>query len=273
MKRKFIPYIISCLIIFCCTTEDTNTNDPSGNGNGGDNGNGNGNGNTTNVDLNRQAVGSSANDLLSDNTFTSMLIEVVYVEGFEPSQAALNNFRSFVESRTFKSNGVTIAARAITSPNTAPYSIDEIRAIEIENRQNYNTDNQIAVWVFFADGNSENDTNNGAILGTAYWNTSFVIYEETIQNFSDNILEPDRVVLETTVINHEFGHILGLTNLGTPMQQDHEDDAHPRHCDVDTCLMFWSAETSSGLDSIAGMDSAPDLDAQCIADLQANGGR
>lgn len=34
---------------------------------------------------NKKATGSSSYDLLSDDTFKSMVIEVVYVDGYEPS--------------------------------------------------------------------------------------------------------------------------------------------------------------------------------------------
>jgi len=37
---------------------------------------------------NKQQTGSSSNDLLSDKKFKSMIIEVVYVDGFEPSTTA-----------------------------------------------------------------------------------------------------------------------------------------------------------------------------------------
>lgn len=127
--------------------------------------------------------------------------------------------------------------------------------------------------MLFIDGKSSTDEGNNAVLGTAYWNTSFVIFQETVVNFSNSPFEPNRSLLETTVITHELGHILGLTNLGSPLQSDHEDEEHPKHCDVETCLMFWSAETGAGITNMARMSNAPQLDAQCIADLQANGGK
>lgn len=226
-----------------------------------------------NKNINRQNTGSSANDLLSDNTFKSMVIELVYVEGFEPTPSAIDNFVSFLESRTFKPNGITVEKRAISSPGKDTFTIEDIADIEKEERQNYNTANKIAIWMLFIDGKSDKDSGNSAVLGTAYWNTSFVIYEETVQNFSNSPFEPNRSLLETTVVTHEFGHILGLTNLGSPLQSDHEDEEHPKHCDVETCLMFWSAETGAGITNMANMSTAPQLDAQCIADLQANGGK
>ena len=61
--------------------------------------------------------------------------------------------------------------------------------------------------------------------------------------------------------------------MGTALQSAHEDPAHPKHCDVEDCLMYWAAETDSGLDNLMGNSSAPQLDSQCIADLQANGGK
>lgn len=224
---------------------------------------------------NRQATGSSANDLLSDNTYTSMIIEVVYVEGFEPTENALNNFVSFLENRTYKPNGITVEKRSITSPGKETYSIEDIADIEREHRTHYNTDNQIAVWAYFSDGKSDGDseTDNTVVLGAAYWNTSFVIYQETVEGFSDSPFEPNRTLLETTVINHEFGHIFGLTNLGTALQSEHEDEEHPKHCDVENCLMYWASESAANISNMASMNTAPTLDAQCIADLQANGGK
>lgn len=259
MKKSFIIILLIALV-FGCSKGETISQEEEQN-------------NTVNKSINRQATGSSANDFLSGNTFKSMVIELVYVEGFEPAQATIDNFISFLNNRTFKPNGITIEKRAIPSPEKDTFTIEEIADIEREQRENYNTNDKIAVWMLFVDGKSENDSGDNATLGTAYWNTSFVIFEETIQNFSNGPFEPNRSLLETTVVNHEFGHILGLTNLGTDMQDDHEDEAHPKHCNVESCLMFWAAESGANLSNMVNMSAAPQLDAQCIADLRANGGR
>lgn len=269
MKQYTLIAIMFLTVIFGCSNNETVTAEGVENTE-----NNQGNQTTTvNKNINRQATGSSANDLLSANTFKSMVIELVYVEGFEPEQASVDNFVSFLNNRTFKPNGITVEKREIPSPGQDTYTIEEIADIERDLRENYNTENQIAVWALFIDGKSSNDSDSSVVLGTAYWNTSFVIYQETIQGFSNSPFEPSRDLLETTVITHEFGHILGLTNLGSPLQTDHEDDEHPKHCDVDSCLMYWSAETGAGISNMTNMSSAPQLDAQCIADLQANGGK
>lgn len=259
MKHLIPITLLFITLIFGCS-KDENTTEEN-------------NQNTINKNLNRQATGSSANDLLSSNTFKSMVIELVYVEGFEPTESTINNFVSFLESRTFKPNGITVEKRSIPSRGKTTFTIEEISEIEKQERKNYNSDNKIAVWALFIDGKSNEDSGNHVVLGTAYWNTSFVIFEETVQDLSNSTFEPSRNLLETTVVTHEFGHILGLTNLGSPLQSDHEDKEHEKHCNVESCLMYWSAETGAGITNMANINTAPQLDAQCIADLRANGGR
>ena len=255
--KFFLYFLLTCfLLLMSCSSDDSTTEtiaDPT--------------------IANKQATGSSSNDLLSDENFTSMVIELVYVEGFEPSQSAVNNFVSFLQARTFKPNGISVEKRAISSIGKNELSIADIVAIEEANRSQYTSENKIAVWAFFTDGEAESDTNNNVTLGSAYRNTSFVIYEETIVELSNRPFAPSRSVLESTAITHEFGHILGLVDLGAPLQSDHEDAANEKHCDVENCLMFFTAETGAGVMDMVSGGVVPQLDSQCIADLRANGGR
>lgn len=222
---------------------------------------------------NKKVTGSSSHDILSENIFKSMVVEIVYVEGFEPTTATINNFVSFLNARINKSDGILIEKRAIASPGKTTFTDAEIVAFEDANRTKYNTSNQIAIWALFIDGKSSKDTSTTIVLGTAYRNTSFVIFENTIHGLSDSPFEPNRSVLETTVISHEFGHVLGLVNLGAPLQSNHEDTEHIHHCNVSSCLMHWSSETGQGISNMVSGGSVPQLDAQCIADLHANGGK
>ncbi|WP_411768584.1 membrane metalloprotease [Winogradskyella sp. A3E31] len=256
MKKVLILLLIVFVSVSC--SEDDSNNDGSGG---------------VDMSANLQPTGSSSNDLLSDITYTSIVIELVYVEGFQPTQTAVSNFVSFLEDRTFKPGGITVEARSIPSPGLSPYTTQEIADIESANRTKYNTDNQVAIWAFFADGEADGNSDNELTLGTAYRNTSFVIYEESIDDLSGGTFQPSQTVLESTVIHHEFGHILGLTNLGAPLQSDHEDEENPKHCDVESCLMYFAAETGAGATEMVSGGNVPQLDSQCIADLQANGGK
>ncbi|WP_027137060.1 membrane metalloprotease [Gaetbulibacter saemankumensis] len=254
MKLKLALILTAVFLSFSCS-QDTTTDSKQ------------------NIVNNRQTTGSSANDILSDNTFKSLVIELVYVEGFQPRQASIDNFVTFLTNHTYKPNGIDVQVRSIPSLGTETYSTEDIADIERENRTQYNTKDKLAIWAFFTDGKSDKDESNSVVLGTAYWNTSFVIFEETIQGLSNSPIEPSRSLLESTVINHELGHLLGLTNLGTDMQTDHEDTNHPKHCNDEDCLMYWEAESAAAISNLSNTSTPPPLDAQCLADLKANGGK
>lgn len=264
-KLNYI-YSIALLIaslLFSCSNEDNTTviNDE--------------NGNPTEVDTsqNKKPIGSSANDLLGENTFTKIVVEIVYVADFKPTTTTINSFKSFLQNRLHKSDGIQIIQREIPSPGTSPYSVNDIVALETTHRTKYNNNNEIAVFAFFSNGEYAGNTNNSSVLGIAYRNTSFVIFEETIREYSSGVLSPGLSVLETTVMNHEFGHILGLVNTGSAPQSDHQDTPHGKHCNVDDCLMYWTAETGEGIINMISGGNVPSLDSACLADLQANGGK
>ena len=222
---------------------------------------------------NLKALGTSGPELLDDAEFTSMRVEVVYVTGYEPSQATINNLKSFLQQRTHKPEGITILTRAVASSGKAPFSINEIAEIEKDVRTTFNTGDEIAVFIYFADGNHENDTSSKKVVGSAYRNTSMVIYAATVKSISGRVNGPDKVTVESTVIHHEFGHLFGLVNLGAPLQTAHEDDVSKGHCDVDGCLM--NANVQFGVDLVDMVDdnNIPHFDGKCLLDLQAIGGR
>lgn len=228
---------------------------------------------TVDISTNQKSVGDSANDLLSEQNFDGLTFEIFYVDGFKPTDNTIANFEVFLSERLNKSGGISIALKKIDATGKTTYNITEIRALEDDIRTQYNLNKEIAVFGIFLDGAYSENTENGSVLGVAYRNTSFVIFEETIQSFSGQPLAPSLTVLETTVLNHEFGHLMGMVNAGTPLQSDHQDTAHGRHCTTEDCLMYWTAETGEGLINMISGGTIPSFDALCIEDLRANGGK
>lgn len=219
---------------------------------------------------NIKVVGASANDLLSEKNYQNMVIEIAYVKDFKPTDKAINLIEEFVKERTFKPGGIKIVLKELPRLNKQIFTIKDIKEIEKTYRTIYTKDTTIAIWMLFINGSSENNEN---VLGTAYLNTSFVIFEERIKNLTNSTFASERSLLEATVIAHEFGHILGLTNLGSSMQQNHEDVEHKKHCNNKECLMYWSVETEEGIAKLLSNGEIPNLDNNCILDLQANGGK
>mgnify|MGYP003109809956 CR=1 FL=1 len=213
-------------------------------------------------------LGESAEDILSDDIYKSLVVELVYSNGFRPEQRTIDNLRRFLSERVNKPDGISIVETVIAPPPGEPYTTQEIRDIEAENRTRYTTDDQIAIYVFFANGNAQGDTGSTVTLGTAYRNTSVVIYQETLQS-----LDVDRFLVEATTLRHEFGHLFGLVNiLNDDIHTDHEDPDNNKHCVVEDCLMFFASTIPSTLPDPMESD-IPQLDALCIADLQAKGGK
>ncbi len=94
-------------------------------------------------------LGASARDFLSDELFTSLEIEIVYVTGNEPTAATLNSLQSFFERYTHKPDGIDIQTLAIPSPQVGTYSTEEIRSIEKKYRTAFSKDETLAAFVFF----------------------------------------------------------------------------------------------------------------------------
>ena len=218
---------------------------------------------------NQLPLGSSANDLLSDQNFSNLAIEIAVDDNVSVSNSALIDLEELLEARTFKTN-ITITQRTIESPEMSPYSNSEIVSIEDNNRTLYNTEDTIAVFILYLSGQSENDEGNSVTLGTAYRNTSLVLYKETIDNAGQPLNTPSVSEIESATLQHEFAHLFGLVDIGTEAQTPHVDPDSQGHCNVEDCLMIASIEFASGM---IGMNSVPSLDPQCINDLQANGGR
>ncbi len=267
-KYSILIWIVFLGLFINCSNDD--------NGGGGDPNPG-----TPNIDrsANLLATGASANDLLSNTNFTKLRIEVAHVPGFRPTQVAMDEFLSFIRARTFKED-IEVVFNEIPSPGNETLTLQQIADLEIENRTAYNDGDTLAIYIFFADAPSDDDEEDAGLvtLGAVYRNTSMIIFESTIRTLAARSSLITNADVESATLNHEFGHLFGLVNLGSPAVNDHEDADAENHCNVNPCLMRAELEFGGGmmamLEDMASKGlAAPALDPECILDLQANGGR
>ncbi|WP_203293307.1 membrane metalloprotease [Luteirhabdus pelagi] len=225
---------------------------------------------------NKKALGRSAEDLLNEAPYSNLIIEIAHTPATRPTEQTLSSLEQFLEARLNKPGGVSIVETNIGFPTGSPYTTDEIRDIEDANRTQFTEDGTIAVFVLFIDGQSNNDTDTSVTLGTAYRNTSIVIYQQTLQTLIANNPASSLEVLESTTVQHEFGHLLGLVNiLEDDIHDNHEDPSNGRHCVVENCLMYFEAnniQRSVLQRFLQSRSNVPQLDPLCIEDLQAKGG-
>jgi hypothetical protein len=259
---KFLAKSIIVILFICSSCSGNDDNPSSGGTNTG--------GTSGNPELNNKSVGASANDLLSLSNYTSLEVELVYAAGHQPPAASVDYLRSFLANRVNKPAGITFFQREIAAPGKSAYSLQELVDIESSNRTLFTDGATIKVYFFFADGGYAPNNN---VLGIAYKNTSMVLFQSRIEELSGGIGQASTSLLTSSVLGHEFGHILGLVNTGSTPQSAHQDTANGKHCDVTDCLMYYAVESTAGLNDLLGLSSPPPLDAQCLADLQANGGK
>ncbi|CAN5762252.1 hypothetical protein BH11BAC7_BH11BAC7_19940 [soil metagenome] len=203
---------------------------------------------------------------LSAKKFESLTIEITYVDGHQPTEVALTNLKNFLNDRLNKPGGINYVYKSISSPGKSAYSIEDLRQIEKDHRASYSKHKNLVAFVFFADA----QYSDGNVLGIAYGNSSVGVFEKSIDDHSGGIGQPQKNILETTVLEHEFGHLMGLVDNGTDMVTAHNADG--KHCNNENCLMYYAVETSDIMANIIG-GSVPDLDNNCLADLRKNGGK
>lgn len=215
-----------------------------------------------------RATGASAADLLSADSYDSLVVQVQYVEGHRPTDQGLATLHDFLTDRLNKPRGISIQVESISVASQASYTVEDVVALEQQHRTAFTEGSTLAIHFLFLDGEYGGDAN---VLGFAYHNTSMVIFQEKIENNTGGTLQPSQSTAEGIVLSHEIGHNLGLVANGSPMQEPHQDEENGKHCDNESCLMYYAVRT---LDFIVGLTGdGPVLDQNCIDDLQTNGGR
>ena len=259
MKKLLSFNLIAALcFMMACSSNDTEPNPrpgPTGN---------------PDPSLNKLAVGTSSNDFLAADSYDRLTIEIISVNGAELSSAEVSSFQSWLSGLINKPNGITIKTSSVSNPGLAPYSTDDLRSFEDQTRSEYNDGTELTMYIFMAEDAYTTDN----VLGVAYRNTSFAIFNGTIEANTGALGQPSETLVTQTVLRHEMGHLLGLVNIGSPMQTDHQDVDHGNHCDVQNCLMYYAVENGDIIGNIVGgSGTPPSLDSQCMADLVANGGK
>lgn len=258
MKSKRHIVLISLLILFFSCDNSSVTDSESDSDNNGDQA----------FSFNHERnPGDSATDFLTDDDFDTLIIEIDYMEGYRPTDAALGSLEDFLNERLHKKTVTVLSPSEIPAEGQSSYSATEVRNLEEGYRSEYSEENRLVAYLIILDG--EYDKSN--VLGIAHYNTSMALFGETIQQAS-GVGQNSRKVVEATVMRHEFGHILGLVDNGVDMQQEHKDEQNGNHCNNENCLMYYSVRTTDFFAVLLG-GNIPALDDECLADLNGAGGK
>ena len=210
-----------------------------------------------------KALGSSAHDLLTASPYEALQIDINYMPGFSVDTTSISNLVIFLNKYLNKPSGIKVFQHQIATSNKSILTVPEIVNIEVRNRTFFTTPSLLCVHILITDGYFANPET----FANSYWNTSICIFGRTIIDNSDGPFLVTKSRLISTVLQHEMGHLLGLVDQGSPMQQNHKDVANGAHCINTNCLMYYSINTDAG--SMVNSISPPDAD--CLNDLKANG--
>jgi len=259
MKCRSIPFsmlLLSFMILSSCGDTSTSVTDPGGNDDDPDP--------PPPEFSHTEAPGASNEAFITGREYDRLVLEIQYMPGSKPEPESIENLRTFLEQHLDKGSITISEPVEIPSGNLESYTPGNIRDLEQQHRQQFTEGSTLASYAIFVDGPYQKDN----VLGIAYYNTSTAYFSETIQGISGGVGQPSKQIIETTVFNHEFGHLMGLVNNGTDMQDDHHDSSNGAHCTVEECLMYFSVNTSDFFANLFG-GSIPVLQDFCVADIEA----
>ena len=212
--------------------------------------------------------GSSAKEFLSASAYKSLKIEIQYMPGLKPHPIAIDMVIDLLGERLDKPLGIFVELNEIDPTLRTIFTTEDLSNIESENRTVFSKGNQLGAYILIVSGAYY----SGGILAVAYKNTSVCLFGEPLKYFSIGITDNTKAKLIAMLLVHEFGHLFGLVDMGTLMQVDHLDATNGNHCDNSTCLMHHTYEANTR-EFIRSFADIPSFDANCIADMHANGGK
>ena len=217
---------------------------------------------------NHYPAGTSARDFLRNTTYTSLRVEIQYMPGLRPEPLAIDILAAMLSARLNKPSGIFIELKQIDPTLQTIFSQDDISDLESLNRTAYTNADELCAYVILVDGSYV----DGNDLAIAYHNTSLSVFGEPLQYFSAGFTENAKAKVLGVLLMHEFGHLLGLVDMGSKMVAGHSDLQNANHCDNSDCLMHHTYTTNSRF-AVDELDEIPSFDNNCLSDLRANGGK
>lgn len=222
------------------------------------------------------APGGAARDFLQGNPYSKLVVEIDFQASKPPADSAVELLKKTADERLNKPGGIQVEKTSF-STSESQWSAAKLRDLESSKRGRRTGGDTAALYVLYLGGSYAGDTADSKVLGVAFGPSSVAIFKDNIESAGLS-LGPipvfTTVDIERSVLVHEFGHILGLVNLGTPMVKNHEDPdpKHAGHSSNKGSVMYWAIE-SNAISRAFGNTPPTEFDADDKADLKAAGGK
>ncbi len=201
---------------------------------------------------------------LSDDKYTSMVVEIDYEAGYMPEQSSTDLLKTRLEQVCNKPQGIEIVLTETNFEHEGQWSASDVREKGWNEKSNNPQSDSTLYWqAIFPSGQYAND----GVLGVAVDASTIAIFGEAVDDAEGPIFNrPSAEEIENSVLVHEFGHLLGLVNLVYQSPVDHEDDEQKGHSNNEDSVMYWAVE-SANIGNIITGELPDDFDSDDLNDL------
>lgn len=203
-------------------------------------------------------VGFFAPAVLRPDLSTRVLVEVRSQPGAAPAGASLDHLQGVLAAVTGKP--VTVINGPGIAGGARDWSDAAVRA-EARAGTAVSADGTVVLRLLFLEGVFEG---SAGVLGVAVRGDTAALFSDAI-SASGGLLSGSGPV-ETAVVVHEVGHLLGLVDIY--LQTGRADPGYPGHSSNPSSVMYWAVE-SSLIGSLLGEFPPTEFDQADLADLAA----
>lgn len=185
-----------------------------------------------------------------------IVFQLMVQSGKGPAQSTVDH----VVSTLRRVSGKTVEVRTVALPaGPNEWSVAELHSYADRYSQTKSSVDAAVLNVLFVAGSFEQGEN---VLGAASRADVVTMFPDQYRNLGAG-LSPQSI--ETSVVMHETGHILGL--VGHLVRAERQDPDHPGHSRNKASVMYWAVETD---DIISAFVGAPpkELDRDDLMDLE-----
>lgn len=207
-------------------------------------------------------VGALNHQYLQADHFSKLILEIDYENSTPPNQNAIKEFVSTLKPYVDKPQGIVEENSNSFTSQKEIYTTQDILEVAQKNRTSYSQENTISLYVIFLNGSFAKNKN---ALGLVFNSSTIVIFKDKIKQANTSLVFGKEI--EHAVLNHEFGHLLGLVNIYYQSDISHEDLNNTHHSNNKESVMFWAVEDVSVMNILRG-GPPTQFDSDDISDIR-----
>lgn len=171
-----------------------------------------------------------------------LVVEVDVQEGLSPSPGAVDHLVTTLSQYADKPGGVRIDGGNTFASDRTSWTAADLRDVAATHRSTSSGPDVVSVYILYVRGGFTSDGEETSALGVAHRASEFAVFPERWTGLADLLGGGRRV--ESAVLTHELGHLLGLVELTYESQHDRQDPEHPGHSSDRDSAMHWAVETT-----------------------------